>query len=247
VTHYYRSILRRAPDAAGKAYWEGEAARVAALGANVNEAWFALALTFYSSSEYLAQDRNPTEYVRDLYNTFFNRAADAGGLAFWTGLIDQGMPRDVVLASFMFSPEFSAFSKAIFGNTQARAEVDMAVDFYRGMLSRLPDSGGFAFWVGEFRKAQCKGAAEVYAQVEGISSAYMSSAEYGARNRTNTQFVGDLYNAFLRRGGDLAGVQYWISQLDSGARTRDNVRREFIASPEFNARVLAVISQNCLQ
>jgi hypothetical protein len=58
--------------------------------------------------------------------------------------------------------------------------------------------------------------------------------------------VGDLYNAFLRRGGDLAGVQYWIQQLASGARTRENVRQAFISTPEFSARVQAVISQGCL-
>ena len=45
----------------------------------------------------------------------------------------------------------------------------------------------------------------------------------------------------------LDGVKYWISQLDTNARTRDNVRREFIASPEFSARVQRVVEQGCLQ
>jgi hypothetical protein len=58
--------------------------------------------------------------------------------------------------------------------------------------------------------------------------------------------VGDLYNAFLRRGGDNAGVQFWISQLNTGARTRQNVRQQFIASTEFSARVNAIIAQGCL-
>ncbi len=246
VTHYYRSILGRAPDAGGRAFWEAEAARVAGLGANVNETWFAMAMSFYNSSEYLAFGRNATEYVRDLYNTFFNRTADDGGLAYWTGLIAQGMPREVVLVSFMFSSEFSGFAQAIFGNTAARAEVDTVVDFYRGLLSRLPDSSGFGFWVGQFRTAQCQGASAVYTQVEAISSAYANSPEYGARARSNSQYVGDLYNAFLRRGGDLSGVQFWIGQLDTGAKTREQVRQEFVASPEFSARVAAVVAQGCL-
>ncbi len=246
VSHYYRSILRREPDAAGKAYWEGEAARVSQLGANVNEAWFAMAMSFYGSAEYVAFGRNPTEYVRDLYNTFFNRTADDAGLAYWTGQLAAGMPPEVVLISYMFSTEFANFSRNIFGNVAARAEVDTVVDFYRGLLSRLPDSSGFNFWVGQFRTAQCAGGNAVYAQVEAISSAYASSAEYSARNRTNSQYVGDLYNAFLRRGGDLDGVKYWIGQLDSGAQTRDQLRQAFIASPEFNARVVAIVNQGCL-
>jgi hypothetical protein len=54
--------------------------------------------------------------------------------------------------------------------------------------------------------------------------------------------VGDLYNAFLRRGGDLAGVQYWIDQINTGALTRENVRQAFVGSPEFNARVVAIVN-----
>ena len=39
------------------------------------------------------------------------------------------------------------------------------------------------------------------------------------RQRNNTQFVTDMYYSFLRRGGDLAGVQFWINQLNTGAKT----------------------------
>jgi hypothetical protein len=119
------------------------------------------------------------------------------------------------------------------------------MDFYRGILSRLPDSGGFDYWLGQFRLAQCTGPDAVYAQVEGISNAYMNGPEYAGRGRTHAQFVGDLYNAFLRRGGDLDGVKYWISELATGARTRENVRRAFISTPEFSQRVAAIIAQGC--
>jgi 2-methylaconitate cis-trans-isomerase PrpF len=57
--------------------------------------------------------------------------------------------------------------------------------------------------------------------------------------------VGDLYNAFLRRGGDSGGVQFWIDQLDSGAQTRDQVRSAFLGSPEFSNRVNNVVQQGC--
>ncbi len=249
VTHYYLSILRRAPDAGGKAYWESEAVRMPALGANLNETWYAMATYFYFSPEYTAFNRDDTGFVTDLYNTFFNRPPDIGGLAFWTGQLAGGMPREVVLTGFMFSPEFQSFTQAIFGNTAARKEVDTVVDFYRGILSRLPDTDGFNYWVGQFRAAQCAGtyaAAAVVAQAASISSSFAHSAEYVSRNRTNPQFVGDLYNSFLRRGGDLGGVQFWIAQLESGAYTRDDVRGWFIASPEFTNRVNAMIAQGCL-
>jgi len=245
VTHYYRSILRRAADSGGKAFWESEATRLAGLQANVNETWFAMATFFYFSPEYAAFGRTDTQFVSDLYNTFFNRPADSGGLAFWTGQIAAGVPREIILVSFMFSTEFQAFAQGIFGNTAARKEVDTVVDFYRGILSRLPDTGGYNFWVQQFRTAQCTGAAAVNTQVEAISSAFMNGSEYAARNRTNAQFVGDLYNAFLRRGGDQAGVLFWIGQLNGGA-TRNSIRQQFIASGEFQGRVAAIIAQGCL-
>ena len=246
VTHYYRSILRREPDAGGKSFWQGEAARMQSIGANVNEAWFAMAQQFYFSPEYLGFNRTDNAFVTDLYVTFFNRAPDAGGLDFWTSQLSQGMPREVVLAAFMFSQEFANFTQAIFGNTAARAEVDAVMDFYRGLLSRLPDPGGFDFWIQRFRAAQCQGAGAVNAAVESISSDFMNGAEYFNKGRTNAQFVGDLYNSFLRRGGDLGGVQFWINDLDSTARTRENVRQNFVGSPEFQGRVTAIVNQGCM-
>jgi len=36
-----------------------------------------------------------------------------------------------------------------------------------------------------------------------------------ARNPT---YVGDLYNTFLRRGGDLSGYQFWVGQVTTAKR-----------------------------
>jgi len=249
VAHFYRSILRREPDAGGQAYWDGEAARVQALGVNVNEVWYAMAGSFFASPEYLAFSRDNDGFVTDLYTTFFNRAPDAGGFADWKAQLAAGMPREVVLASFMFSAEFASFTQALFGTTATRKEVDTVVDFYRGLLGVLPDNTGFNYWLGLFRTAQCQGGSAVNTQVETISSAFANSTEYTNRGRTNAQYVGDLYNAFLRRGapGDNAGVQFWINQIATGARSRANVRQAFVASTEFQSRVAAIINQGCLQ
>ncbi|HYC36972.1 MAG TPA: Ig-like domain repeat protein [Usitatibacter sp.] len=248
VTHYYRAILGRAPDADGKAFWESEAARLQALGVNINEVWFVMAGYFFNSAEYLAANKTDAQFVGDLYNTFFNRAADAGGLGFWVGKIQSGLPREVVLFSFMFSPEFRGFTEGIFGNTAARPEVDMVVDFFRGLLNRLPDTPSFNFWLGEIRAAQCQGAGQVYTKVDQISAAFMFNPEYDGRRRSNTQFVTDMYYSFLRRGGDVDGVQFWINELDTGARFRNDVRYfGFLNSAEFGARVQAVIAAGCVQ
>jgi hypothetical protein len=77
-----------------------------------------------------------------------------------------------------------------------------------------------------------------------VSSQFLNSPEYLARNRTNAQYVGDLYNAFMRRGGDLTGVLFWIGQLEGG-RTREMLRQDFVGSQEFQRRVQRVISASC--
>ena len=97
----------------------------------------------------------------------------------------------------------------------------------------------------QFRSAQCAGAGQVYTAVDQISSSFIYSAEYVSRNRSNTDYVGDLYYAFLRRGGDLAGVNYWINRLTSGAETREQLHKDFINTPEFSGRVNAIIAQGC--
>lgn len=86
--------------------------------------------------------------------------------------------------------------KGLLGDTTSRGEVYAVVDFYRGFLNRLPDSSGFQYWLGRFRGAQCSGAAAVNAEVDTISRQFLASAEYTSRNRSNSDYVADLYYAF---------------------------------------------------
>jgi alpha-tubulin suppressor-like RCC1 family protein/predicted thioesterase len=246
VVHYYGSILNRYPEPSGKTYWNSEAARVQALGADLNEVWYALAMGFFNSVEYIGFGRTDGEFIDDLYRTFLNREPEAAGRDFWLGLIAQGLTREVVLVWFMFSDEFRVFTSSIFGATAVRKELDAVMDFYRGLLLRLPDGGGFNYWVARFRAAQCAGAAAVTAEAEAISGEFARGAEYANRNRTDSEYVGDLYNAILRRGGDGPGVQYWIGSIACGALTREQVRQQFVQSPEFQARVQQIIAAGCL-
>ncbi len=217
-----------------------------ASGASVNEALFATSASFLASAEYASFGRDNAGFVTDLYTAFFDRVPDSGGHAFWKSQIDQGMPREVVYASFLFSAEFDAFTRAVFGSTATRSEVDTVLDFYRGLLGRLPDPGGLESWLTAFRQAQCDGAGAVYGAVQSISNAFADSPEYTGRGRSNSQYVGDLYNAFLLRGGDFDGVLFWVNQLNTGAMSRATVRQSFIASPEFSARAQKMTAEACL-
>jgi uncharacterized protein (DUF1800 family) len=244
VTHYYQSLLRRAPDAGGVAYWDSEATRLRDAGEDPAEAFLAMATQFIDSPEYRAFNRTTPAFLTDLYQAFFQRAPDAAGLAHWEAQAALGMPRGVLLSHFLFSPEFRQFITATLGNVPARPEGTTVIDFYRGYLSRLPDSAGLVFWRDQFRTAQCAGAVALATSAESISSQFQGSAEYGARARTNADFVGDLYGIFMRRGSDVAGLNYWVQQLQAGV-TREAVRRQFLASPEFQARLAAIVAAGC--
>ena len=114
----------------------------------------------------------------------------------------------------------------------------------RNLVMVILDSLRYDSWVAAFRAAQCNGTVSGAANT--ISQNFTTSTEYTGKNRTNAQYVGDLYNAFLRRGGDLAGVQYWIGQLATSALTRNQVRQAFIGTTEFQGRVTNIVNQGCL-
>ena len=242
---YYRTILGREPDASGVAFWTGVSRVNQSLGANAAETWRAMAVQFFASPEYAGASATDGQFVDDLYATFLGRAADGPGHAYWTGLLQRGLPREAILVSFLFSPEFNNRMERLFGATAGRAEVDMVVDFYRGFLNRLPDADGFRYWRTRFRAAQCTSGDAIQAEAAAISSQFLASAEYTQRLRTPGQFVADLYNAFLRRGSDADGFEFWSSLLESGAMTSEQVRAQFGQSPEFQARILAVLMQGC--
>jgi uncharacterized delta-60 repeat protein len=250
IASYYNTILGRAPDPSGSAYWQGEITRMSSLGASVSEVFYSMAAAFFASAEYSAKNTSDAQYVDDLYRTFFDRAADPSGIAYWQSELAAGKPRGAVMNDFMFSTEFANYMANIFGSAAtSRAEVSMVMDFYRGLLARLPDTDGLDYWAARFGAAQCNGT--VASEADSISSQFIGSGEYGQKlaalppGDRAAAYVTDLYNAFLKRGGDRAGFLYWVDQINSGARTGEQVRQAFRDLPEFQSRVQEVLAQGC--
>ncbi len=157
VEGYYNTILQRASDATGKAFWTSEADRLCALGANPKQTFFIMLNSFFMGSEYLARNRSNTEFVTDLYSALFGRAPDGAGLSYWVGQLNSGMVRDNVMDYFLFSSEFTSKMNTAFPGNSARAETYMVFNLYGGLLRRLADTAGYVFWDGQLRTAQCSG------------------------------------------------------------------------------------------
>jgi hypothetical protein len=181
ITRYYQAILGRTADPGGLAYWDGEVTRLRDAGQNAKEALIAMSNQFFDSPEYRGRNRTNAEFLNDAYQAFFQRPPDAGGLAYWQGQLNQGLPRGLVIAGFQFSPEFDAFVTAALGVSDARIEGTVIIDFYRGYLNRLPDAGGLSYWLTQFRTAQCSGIAQITVMANAISVQFLNSPEMQGR------------------------------------------------------------------
>lgn len=95
VTHVYQTVLRRAPDGEGFAYWAGR------MNAGMTRPQVATGL--YESHEY--GRRSNEDFVDSLYRLALCREPDAGGRTYWLGRMQQGLGRGGVVREIFASPE----------------------------------------------------------------------------------------------------------------------------------------------
>jgi len=92
--------LGRAPDSGGLSYWVGLLnAGTITRGAMMDQ--------FVRSAEYGTSIR-ARAYANLLYMGFLRRTADAGGLAYWTGILNDPNALPAVINAFITSNEYVA-------------------------------------------------------------------------------------------------------------------------------------------
>jgi hypothetical protein len=133
---------------------------------------------------YAGRGADDSEFILDLYFTFLNRAPDRPGLSYWTGQLAQGLSRESLLLEFAFSAEFGAVLQAM-GESSGRADVMSVMDMYRGLLGRLPDDGGYLYWIARLRQAQCSGGLALVDEMEAMAISFLASREVAQRQRTD--------------------------------------------------------------
>jgi len=244
IVKYYNDILDRAPEPGGAEGWTAEIQRIVSLDIDIKEGFIAVGKSFFNSAEYLLMAKTNAAYVTDLYETFLQRLPAQAEIDYWVGYLTQGMSRNIALNYFVYSAEFELYMEGIFGVGTTEPENNLVNDFYRGILGRLPDTGGFNGYLGLMRAAQCTGAQQVRDLSNQIALGFIQSAEYGLRGRTDSQYVEDLYDAILHRGALPLEVNYWLNYLTTS--TREQALQFFTDSPEFQIRVQEVIDVGCL-
>jgi len=104
VLRMYTTCLGRDAEKEGASYW------ISQLNANKNGGTF-VAEQFFLGTEFTKKNYSNTEYVTRLYRTIFGREPEAGGLTYWTGLLDKGTSRKIVLQRFTSGTEWSDICK----------------------------------------------------------------------------------------------------------------------------------------
>jgi YD repeat-containing protein len=109
-------------------------------------------------------------------------------------------------------------------------------DFFQAALARQPNSSELSDWSN--RLAQAQGELQLVEEARTLGAALFNlslSSAYTARNRSDGDFVADLYRGYLQRDPDQAGWDYWKGQV--AAAGRGNVREAFAQSVEFSEKV----------
>jgi len=113
-------------------------------------------------------------------------------------------------------------------------------------LARQPNSTEQSYWNDILRAALAHGGALAHGQTAMVLAAremgktLFESAEYSARNRSNHDYVYDLYETYLLRYPDSGGWSFWEGLVPSLGR--EDVRRAFDESGEFAYDVSTVTS-----
>jgi hypothetical protein len=114
---------------------------------------------------------------------------------------------------------------------------DFVDNFYVSTLQVFPDDATYQSWTNTLNTALAQGPSALLVQARALGRSLFQSAAYVSRNRTNEEYVTDLYNAYLGRVPDPDGYAFWLSVLQSdnaqGLNGREHLILGFELSPEF--------------
>ncbi len=232
VIRLYENCLGRRPGPyeQGLEDWTGCLLRGELSGAET--AW-----GFLDSPEMHRKNLSDSAYVELLYRALMGREPDEAGFRDWLEELDKGVSRRYVAQGFLGSQEFSRICRQ-YGITQGQIGLSEARDFhpeisgfvkglYVNCLGRTPSGEELNDWTGRLAAGTVSGPE--------AASGFFFSSEYTRKNRTDTEFVEDVYGALLGRSGSDSQLGAWVNQLRQG-QSREEVLLSIAESQEFQER-----------
>ncbi len=230
VYRLYNVAMGREADEAGFNDWNKKLKTKEQTAAKV--AW-----GFIFSEEFRAYHYNDIQFVKILYRTMFGREADEEGLKDWVSQLENGMSREYVYRGFAESVEFSNLCTAYGverGGVTLSAYRDRNVGvtgfiarLYTKMLGRSFDEEGLEYWCEKYLTGENT--------IEEIATVgFLKSEELRQQNLSNEEFVIRMYETFLNREPEAAGLADWVGRLETGKISRDKLVYGFTGSREFS-------------
>jgi RHS repeat-associated protein len=189
------------------------------------------ARSLFTATNYKSS-RSDAQYVADLYYAYLQRGPDDSGLGWWTGQVASS-GRANVCNAFEGSSEFATLVSTLYGTAASDNErtEHFVNNFYLGARGTSATSTELQQQRDALNAAAGQGMSQVQAQAESFGRS-LFAAQVNDGSISNTQFVTNLYEAFLQRGPDAGGLGFWSGQASVGS-ARQNVLNAFATCGSF--------------
>jgi RHS repeat-associated protein len=177
-----------------------------------------IARTLFDSAEYASRNRTDGEFVNDLYWTYCRRGPDPGGYQAWLNTVPV-YGRAATRDGFAQNGEFTGIANRVYGLSSGEDErTQMYINTVYGALQRGPTSAEMTAGVNRLNAATEQGRDQVVATARAIGSEVFNSQEYANLNKSDRDFVYDLYWVFLNRAPDQGGWDAWTNSVPTYGR-----------------------------
>ncbi|HEX7132644.1 MAG TPA: DUF4214 domain-containing protein [Iamia sp.] len=118
-----------------------------------------------------------------------------------------------------------AIAEGFRSNAEHLNNIDPVIRMYLAFFLRLPDLGGYRYWVKQRREPTT---------LADIADDFASSPEFTTLYGTLSaeEYVELVYNNVLERDGDPSGIAYWTGQIENQGKTRGWVMTQFSETSE---------------
>ncbi|MEB3881595.1 DUF4214 domain-containing protein [Pseudomonas guariconensis] len=151
--------------------------------------------------------------LAELYTTFFDRAPDAGGLAYWVAQVEGGQITLAQVAENWLNEQPEGVSKFPSGQTDAQFIEAM----YNNLLGRAPDTGGGQYWLDQLQSGAVSRDSFALTLINGAKANTSTQGQQDAALVNNKATVGV---AFAAKGlNDLTLASSVVKSVTADANT----------------------------
>ena len=200
---------------------------------------------FFNSQEFKEKNVSESEFVRIMYQTFFDRDPAEEDISYWGGEIRAGVSQNYIIHEITKSQEYADVC-AWYGidngsyvlseyRDQNSGLTKYVVRLYRIVLGREADVDGINGWCGCILN-------NIMTPEQAIES-FLSSDEFSGRALDNSGYIRTLYMAFFGREASDQEIISWVQSIEEYGYTREQIAQIFVNSDEFKS-VLAQYGLN---